>query len=99
MYLHKYGYNTPWNSDLEEGQEVADNIDPDVNVDALDPEEVKECAVYFKKLQEVTIPSHRMRCMTDCNRKLESGIILSMGAVSKRKNSPRPLSGSSPNPS
>lgn len=39
LYLNKYGYNTPWDEDLEEGQDVADDVDPDEDVDSLSREE------------------------------------------------------------
>ncbi|KAJ7910755.1 hypothetical protein B0H13DRAFT_2329068 [Mycena leptocephala] len=29
LYLKTYGYNTGWNEDLDEGQDVADDVDPD----------------------------------------------------------------------
>ncbi|KAJ6593076.1 hypothetical protein B0H19DRAFT_1245892 [Mycena capillaripes] len=50
-YLAKYGYNTPWDSDLEEGQDIADDVDPDEDVNDLPADEGEERAEYFKKLQ------------------------------------------------
>ncbi|KAJ7920722.1 hypothetical protein B0H13DRAFT_1867226 [Mycena leptocephala] len=51
LYLDKYGYNTPWDGDLEEGQDVADDVDPDEDVDSLSSEEGERRAEYFKKLR------------------------------------------------
>jgi hypothetical protein len=53
QYLAKYGYNTPWKSDLEEGQDTADDVDPDEDVDDLTAEESKKRAAYFKLLKGV----------------------------------------------
>ncbi|KAJ6463637.1 hypothetical protein C8R47DRAFT_1225128 [Mycena vitilis] len=50
-YLDKYGYHTAWDGDLEEGQVVADDVDPDEDVNALSPEEANSRAAYFKKLR------------------------------------------------
>ncbi|KAJ7304574.1 hypothetical protein DFH08DRAFT_976752 [Mycena albidolilacea] len=38
LYLKKYGYNTAWGGDLEEGQDTADDVDEDEDVDTLLPE-------------------------------------------------------------
>ncbi|KAJ7843280.1 hypothetical protein B0H13DRAFT_1909423 [Mycena leptocephala] len=51
LYLAKYGYNTPWDGDLEEGQDVADNVDPNEDVDGLPAEEGEARAEYFSKLR------------------------------------------------
>ncbi|KAJ7148594.1 hypothetical protein C8R46DRAFT_1231087 [Mycena filopes] len=50
-YLAVYGYHTAFNKDLEEGQTVADDVDPDEDVDSLDPEEATFRAEYFKLLR------------------------------------------------
>ncbi|KAJ6557770.1 hypothetical protein B0H19DRAFT_1070384 [Mycena capillaripes] len=52
-YLKIYGYNIPWDGDLEDGQEVADDVDPDKDVDSLMLEEAEEQAVYYKKLRGI----------------------------------------------
>ncbi|KAJ7838422.1 hypothetical protein B0H13DRAFT_2367447 [Mycena leptocephala] len=51
LYLQKYGYNTPWDGDLENGQEVADDVDPDEDVDSLPAGEGEARAEYFSKLR------------------------------------------------
>ncbi|KAJ7712106.1 hypothetical protein B0H16DRAFT_1744532 [Mycena metata] len=51
LYLKTYGYNTAWDGDLEDGQEVADDVDPNEDVDSLLPEETEERATYFKRLR------------------------------------------------
>ncbi|KAJ7851697.1 hypothetical protein B0H13DRAFT_1904987 [Mycena leptocephala] len=51
LYLAKYGYNMPWDGDLEEGQDVADDVDPDEDVDGLPAEEGEARAEYFSKLR------------------------------------------------
>jgi hypothetical protein len=50
MYLAKYGYNTPWDGDLEEGQTVADDVDPDEDVNNLSVEEATARAEYYKQV-------------------------------------------------
>ncbi|KAJ6463764.1 hypothetical protein C8R47DRAFT_1079759 [Mycena vitilis] len=50
-YLGIYGYHTGWLEDLEEGQTVADDVDPDEDPNSVDPDEAAERAVYFKKLR------------------------------------------------
>ncbi|KAJ7813176.1 hypothetical protein B0H13DRAFT_2382726 [Mycena leptocephala] len=50
-YLDKYGYNTPWEGDLEEGQDVADDVDLDEDVNSLTQEEGEERAEYYAKLR------------------------------------------------
>ncbi|KAJ7917312.1 hypothetical protein B0H13DRAFT_2322554 [Mycena leptocephala] len=50
-YLDKYGYNTPWEGDLEEGQDVADDVDLDEDVNNLTQEEGEERAEYYAKLR------------------------------------------------
>ncbi|KAJ7794069.1 hypothetical protein B0H14DRAFT_3497393 [Mycena olivaceomarginata] len=51
LYLAKYGYNTDWAGDLEDGLIVAADVDPDEDVDTLLPEESARRAEYFKKLK------------------------------------------------
>jgi hypothetical protein len=52
LYLDKYGYHTAWNDDLPDGEDVADDVDPDEDVDSLDPEEADFRAAYFKQLRQ-----------------------------------------------
>ncbi|KAJ7802391.1 hypothetical protein B0H13DRAFT_2389627 [Mycena leptocephala] len=53
LYLKKYGYNTDWDDDLDEDQEVADDVDRNEDEDSLTltEEEAEEHATYFKKLR------------------------------------------------
>ncbi|KAJ7823359.1 hypothetical protein B0H13DRAFT_1919665 [Mycena leptocephala] len=54
LYLKTYGYNTGWNEDLDEGQDVADDVDPDEDEEAEDDRterEREERAAYFKVLR------------------------------------------------
>jgi hypothetical protein len=53
-YLDIYGYNTPWEGDLEDGQEVADDVDPDEDVNTLPQEVGEERADYYVKLRGVS---------------------------------------------
>lgn len=53
-YLQKYGYNTPWEGDLEDGQTVADDVDPDQDINSLSKEEGEERAEYYTKLRGVS---------------------------------------------
>ncbi|KAK6974085.1 hypothetical protein R3P38DRAFT_3239949 [Favolaschia claudopus] len=50
-YLKTYGYHTAWESDLEEGQDVADDVDEDEDVDSLPVEEATSRADYFHELR------------------------------------------------
>jgi hypothetical protein len=51
LYLAKYGYNMSWDEDLEEGQDVANNVDTTLDVDSLLPEEAETRTGYFKALR------------------------------------------------
>ncbi|KAJ7797235.1 hypothetical protein B0H14DRAFT_3493968 [Mycena olivaceomarginata] len=51
LYLDKYGYNMGWDEDLENGQDVADDVDTTLDVDSLLPEEAETRAAYFKALR------------------------------------------------
>ncbi|KAJ6449248.1 hypothetical protein C8R47DRAFT_1084781 [Mycena vitilis] len=51
QYLAVYGYNTAYNSDLREGQDVASDVDEDEDVDLLSPEEATERAEYFDEVR------------------------------------------------
>jgi hypothetical protein len=53
-YLGTYGYNTPWEGDLEEGKTVADDVDPDEDVDSVPAEVAEERAAYYRQLQGVS---------------------------------------------
>jgi hypothetical protein len=55
LYFQKYGYNTPWNEDLDDGQDVADDVGPDEDVDSLPAEEGEKRAEYFAKLRNVSL--------------------------------------------
>jgi hypothetical protein len=61
-YLEKYGYNTPWAGDLEDGQDVADDVDLDEDVNSLTPEEGEERAVYYAKLRNVSNLNNVISC-------------------------------------
>ncbi|KAF8208329.1 hypothetical protein K438DRAFT_1961822 [Mycena galopus ATCC 62051] len=50
QYLAVYGYNTAWDADLPQGQSAAVDIDPNENVNAIDPEEAERRREYFKLL-------------------------------------------------
>ncbi|KAJ7801929.1 hypothetical protein B0H14DRAFT_2614866 [Mycena olivaceomarginata] len=50
LYLAKYGYNMGWDEDLENGQDVADDVDTTLDVNSLLPEEAETRAAYFKAL-------------------------------------------------
>lgn len=52
-YLKKYGYNTPYDGDLEDGQDIADDVDEDEDVDQLSPEEGEARWTYFKEVRGV----------------------------------------------
>ncbi|KAF8210234.1 hypothetical protein K438DRAFT_1959508 [Mycena galopus ATCC 62051] len=52
LYLGKYGYNVPWTSDLKKGQDVADDVDPDEDIDVLLPEMAAGRAAYFILLRK-----------------------------------------------
>ncbi|KAJ7464941.1 hypothetical protein B0H11DRAFT_2240370 [Mycena galericulata] len=51
LYLAKYGYNTGWDEDLEEDQDIADDVDPDEDVNKLSTEEGEKRAAYGKTLR------------------------------------------------
>ncbi|KAJ7327490.1 hypothetical protein DFH08DRAFT_967919 [Mycena albidolilacea] len=51
LYLKKYGYNTAWGGDLEEGQDTADDVDEDEDVDTLLPEVAEARSAYYTKLR------------------------------------------------
>ncbi|KAJ7737475.1 hypothetical protein B0H14DRAFT_3516294 [Mycena olivaceomarginata] len=50
LYLKKYGYNTAWAEDLEEGQDTADDTDEDEDVDTLLQEVAEARSAYYTKL-------------------------------------------------
>ncbi|KAJ7853403.1 hypothetical protein B0H13DRAFT_1904079 [Mycena leptocephala] len=50
-YLEKYGYNTPWEGDLKDGQTVADDVNPDEDINSLSKEEGEARAKYYHKLR------------------------------------------------
>jgi putative NIF3 family GTP cyclohydrolase 1 type 2 len=54
-YLAVYIYHTPWDGDLEKGQEVADDVDPDEDLDDVPPEEAEHHTKYFKELKRVCL--------------------------------------------
>ncbi|KAJ7429451.1 hypothetical protein B0H11DRAFT_2265630 [Mycena galericulata] len=52
LYLEKYGYNTAWEDDLEEDQDVADDVDPDEDVDSVPADVAVVRAEYFDVLRK-----------------------------------------------
>jgi hypothetical protein len=84
-YLATYGYNIPWDGNLEEGQTVADNVDPAEDVDSLSIEEGEERAAYYTKLRGVSSAAiHRWALLTYLTRKSGCGTILSTAGLSKK---------------
>ncbi|KAJ7156209.1 hypothetical protein C8R46DRAFT_1294775 [Mycena filopes] len=51
-YLKIYGYNTPLNGDLREGQDVASDVDEDEDVDSLDAVVGEARSAYFEQIRE-----------------------------------------------
>jgi hypothetical protein len=51
LYLKKYGYHTTWGGDLEEGQDTADDVNVDEDVDTLLPEVAEARSAYYTKLR------------------------------------------------
>ncbi|KAJ6590097.1 hypothetical protein DFH09DRAFT_1307546 [Mycena vulgaris] len=51
-YLKKYGYNTPWNGDLDDGQDMASDVDGDEDVNVLGTEEAERRSVYYNLIRE-----------------------------------------------
>ncbi|KAJ7042733.1 hypothetical protein C8F04DRAFT_1251547 [Mycena alexandri] len=51
LYLAKYGYHTAWKDDLENQDDIADDVDPDKDVNELSIEEAESRAEYFGKLK------------------------------------------------
>jgi hypothetical protein len=54
-YLKKYGYNTPYNGDLKDGQDVASDVDEDEDVDNLPAEEGEARSAYYNELRTVRL--------------------------------------------
>jgi hypothetical protein len=52
-FLGIYRYNTPWDGDLPEGQTVADDVDPNEDVDSVPAEVAEERTQYYKVLRSV----------------------------------------------
>ncbi|KAJ6489290.1 hypothetical protein C8R47DRAFT_1215640 [Mycena vitilis] len=50
-FVKKYGYNMPWHEDLEEGQLVADDVDPDEDENSLTQAEGERRAKFNKALR------------------------------------------------
>ncbi|KAJ6455535.1 hypothetical protein C8R47DRAFT_1082757, partial [Mycena vitilis] len=50
-YLGVYGYNTAWKEDLPEGATVADDVDPDEDLEELTDEESDRRNTYFRKVR------------------------------------------------
>ncbi|KAJ6458522.1 hypothetical protein C8R45DRAFT_1110053 [Mycena sanguinolenta] len=51
LYLGTYRFNTPWEGDLPDGKEIADDVDPNEDVNSLAPEVATARAEYFKVLR------------------------------------------------
>ncbi|KAJ7504116.1 hypothetical protein B0H11DRAFT_2221563 [Mycena galericulata] len=51
LYLATYGYNIGWKEDLEEDQVIADDVDPNEDVDKLPADEAARRADYLKILR------------------------------------------------
>ncbi|KAJ7761477.1 hypothetical protein B0H14DRAFT_3510963 [Mycena olivaceomarginata] len=51
-YLKKYGYKTPWDGDLKEGEEVASDVEEDEDVDAIPPAVAEMRSEYFNNLRK-----------------------------------------------
>ncbi|KAJ7785189.1 hypothetical protein DFH07DRAFT_948268 [Mycena maculata] len=51
LYLEKYGYHTVWNDDLEDDADIADDVDPNEDVNSLSVEEAEMRAQYFTVLR------------------------------------------------
>jgi hypothetical protein len=54
-YLAKYGYKTPWNGDLKEGEDVASDVDEDEDVDSIAPAEAEARSKYFNTVRTVCL--------------------------------------------
>ncbi|KAK7057359.1 hypothetical protein R3P38DRAFT_2759626 [Favolaschia claudopus] len=72
-YLAKYGYCTPWDGDLEEGQEVADDVDPDEDSDLLDPVEAAARHTYYKELRAKIGVHFNSKCRNSKPKKTKAG--------------------------
>ncbi|KAJ6464242.1 hypothetical protein C8R47DRAFT_1079626 [Mycena vitilis] len=51
IFVGTYGHNMDWHDDLAEGQTVADDVDPDEDVDSLTQAEGERRAMFFKTLR------------------------------------------------
>ncbi|KAJ7511021.1 hypothetical protein B0H11DRAFT_1900353 [Mycena galericulata] len=51
LYLAKYGYNTPWTGDLEPDKDVADDVNPNEDIDKLPANVAEDRNEYFKILR------------------------------------------------
>lgn len=60
-YLKKYGYKTPWDGDLKEGEEVASDVEEDEDVDAIPPAVAEMRSEYFNNLRKVCPLSAALR--------------------------------------
>ncbi|KAJ7431151.1 hypothetical protein B0H11DRAFT_1942046 [Mycena galericulata] len=69
-YLSKYGYNTPWDGDLEDDQDIADDVDPKEDVDKLPTAVVEFRAEYFHKLRAVRVRLAKEPCRADAYQKI-----------------------------
>ncbi|KAJ7165779.1 hypothetical protein C8R46DRAFT_1035136 [Mycena filopes] len=53
-YLKKYGYNTSWDRDLREDQDVASDVDENEDVNEVPAALAATRSDYFNKLREVS---------------------------------------------
>ncbi|KAJ7718491.1 hypothetical protein DFH07DRAFT_973279 [Mycena maculata] len=51
LFLKKFGYELNWDEDLDDGQDVADDIDPNEDIDNLDAEESTWRAQYYTEVR------------------------------------------------
>lgn len=82
-----YGYNLAWTEDLEEGQTVADDVDPDEDVDELPQEEAERRAEFFKTLRKVSqrVALVSPKLIERRTRKLGCGLTAPTGGQSRRR--------------
>ncbi|KAJ7088020.1 hypothetical protein B0H15DRAFT_801079 [Mycena belliarum] len=61
-FLKKYGYHTPWEGDLDDGQDIASDVEDDEDVDSLPAEEAEERSQYYSVLREKIAVWFRTNC-------------------------------------
>jgi hypothetical protein len=55
QYLKKYGYNTPYDGDLRDDQDVASDVDEDEDVNTLPAEEGEVRSAYYDEVRTIRI--------------------------------------------